>query len=206
MFMLPYNPVPGHRYLQIYSVREHTTEFDVIIDSAFDLESFQHQQTVDPYHSDLGTVAYQITLPHDFLGVVPVTLKLLSGSMTLTRARCFYPCLVTNSAGVDSWHWYALFQPIPDPKWLVKINGILQTLDEHDNHLTGEIHHNLTAGDVMTYLHAAFDGPQYWWVKYNAVQPPLVIDSNDPNIQELNWDRVHRLTVLKNQLMVNSTN
>ena len=125
---------------------------------------------------------------------------MLQGSMTLTRARAFYPAKITNSEGNNSFGYYSLFQPIGDPKWLVQINGQLQTLEEQDKHLTGEIHYSITAGDVMEYLHGMVDGPDYWWINYKTSTPGQIIDQLDTNINFATFDNFDRITTLKNQL------
>jgi hypothetical protein len=216
MINLPIDFVPGYRYYNVHGTKSSDAKFEVYIDGNLIDNPFVDIEQFDPYHSDLGPTQYAFSVEHSFLGAIPIKIHMLQGSMTLTRARAFYPAKITNSKGNNSFGYYSLFQPIGDPKWFVKINDQLQTLEEQDQHLTGEVHHSITSGDVLEYLHAMVEGPRYWCIAYSQSTHNQIIDQQDSNIESiLGFDNqsgidytsgFDRLNILKNQLSADYKN
>ena len=206
MINLPTDFVPGHRYLFVYGKRSSDAEFEVHIDGKLIDNPFASIEQFDLDHPDLGPAQYSFSTKNSFLGTIPIKVKMLKGSMTLTLTRVFYPAKITNNEHSNSFGYYAMFQPIGDPKWLVEINGQLQRVAEQDQHLTGEVHYSITAGDVMEYLHGMIDGPDYWWVNYKTPTPGQIIDQQDPDINFAIFDNFDRLNILKNQLTADYKN
>jgi len=205
MINLPTDFVPGRRYLNVHGTKSADANFEVHVDGKLIDNSFVDIEQFDPHFPDLGPVQYSFGTENSFFGAIPIKINMLQGSMTLTRSRVFYPAKITNREGNNSFGYYSLFQPIGDPKWLVQINGQLQTLEEQDKHLTGEIHYSIDAGDVLEYLHGMVDGPDYWWVNYKTSMPGQIIDQLDTNIDFAVFDNFDRLHNLKNQLMADYT-
>ena len=197
---------PGNRYLFVYGKRSSDAEFDVCIDGKPIDNPFADIEQFDLDHPDLGPAQYSFSTENSFLGAIPIKVKMLKGSLTLTRARVFYPAKITNNEGSDSFGYYGMFQPIGDPKWMVRINDQLQTLEEQDQHLTGEVHYKITAGDTLEYYHVMIDGPDYWWIGYKIAEQKYVVDQTDPNISFAVFDNYDRLNILKNQLLTDYKN
>ena len=216
MINLPKEFVPGHRYLFVHGQRSSDAEFEVCIDGKTIDNPFSSIEQFDPYYSDLGPVTYSFSTETSFLGARTICIKMCKGSLTLTRARVNYPAKITNSEETESFGYYSFFQPIGDPKWLVKINGQLQTLEEQDQHLTGEVHYNITAGDILEYYHVMIEGPGHWCIAYSQSTHNRIIDQQDPNIESIlfidNQSGVDyqssndRLNILKNQLLADYRN
>ena len=216
MINLPKEFVSGHRYLIVYGKRSSDAEFEVYIDSKLIDNPFASIEQFDSDHPDLGLAQYSFSTKNSFLGSIPIKIKILKGSMTLTRARVFYPAKITNNENSNSFGYYSFFQPIGDPKWLVRINGQLQTLEEQDQHLTGEVHYDIADGDVLEYCHVMIEGPSYWCIDYSQSMHDRIIDQQNPNIESaLGFDdqsvvdyqsSYDRLNILKNQLMADYKN
>ena len=201
MINLPTDFVPGYRYYNVYGTKSVDAKFEVYVDDKLMDNPFVDIEQFDPYYPDLGPVQYSFSTENSFFGAIPVKINMLQGSITLTRVRAFYPAKITNNENSNSFGYYGMFQPIGDPKWMVKINDQLQTLEERDQHLIGEVHHSITAGDVMEYLHGMVDGPNYWLVNYKTSTPNRILDQQDPNINFACFDNFDRIAILKNQLM-----
>ena len=211
MTNLPKEFVPGRRYFNVYGTKSTNAKFEIYVDNKLIDNPFVNIEQFDPYFPELGPTQYSFSTKTSFLGAIPIKINMLQGSMTLTRVRVFYPAKLTNSEGNNSFGYYSLFQPIGDPKWFVKINGTLQTLKKQDKHLTGEIHHSITAGDVLEYYHAMVEGPDHWCINYSQSIRNQIVDRQSANIESIfavdNQSGIDyqssndRLNILKNQLM-----
>ena len=201
MINLPKEFVPGYRYFNVHGTKSADTKFEVHVDGKLIDNPFVDIEQFDPYYPDLGPVQYSFSTENSFFGAIPVKINMLQGSLTLTRVRVFYPAKITNNEGSDSVGYYGVFQPIGDPKWMVKINDQLQTLQEQDQHLTGEVHYKITAGDTLEYHHLMIEGPDYWWIGYKIAEHRDIVDQTDPNISFTTFDNYDRLKILKNQLL-----
>lgn len=205
MINLPTDFVPGHRYLTVYGTRSADAEFEIYAnDQLIDHELAGIQQP-NVYHPDIGVVQYSFSTRTSFFGVTPICIKMLTGSLTITRSRALYPAKITNSEGNTLFGYFARFQPIDDSKFLVRINGVLQTLQEQDQHLIGEVHYTINAGDTLQYFHATIEGPDYWWVILKSAQLKYIVDQEDPDLDFVGVDSYDRLHNLKNQLMADYT-
>ena len=197
MINLPTDFVPGHRHFFVYGTRSADAVFQVYVDGESIASPSADSKQFDPCHPNLGSVQYAFNTETCRFGTVPIRIEMQQGSLSLTQTRVYYPAKITNSEGIDSFAHYGLFQPIGDPKWAVKINGVQQALEQQDQHLTGEVHYGITAGDILEYLHAMIDGPNYWWINYKTSTPAQIIDQFDNNINFALFDNYDRLNTLK---------
>jgi len=206
MINLPKEFVPGYRYHNVYGTRSADAKFDVCIDGELVHNIFANIEQFDTHHLNLGPAQYTFTTKNSFFGAIPIRINMSQGSMTLTQARVFYPAKITNLRGGNVYGYYSMFQPIGDPKCIVRINGQLQKLEEQDRHLTGEIHYNITAGDILEYYHIMADGPDYWWIGHHSMAPDYIIDEQDPRIDFRHFDNFDRINILRKQLMIDYKN
>lgn len=107
---------------------------------------------------------YQFATNVQAHGATKIKLQVLEGNIHLGQTRVRYPAIASQDPPVHGWVW--IFQPILDPKFLVKINGVYFVRSDIDQSLTGEWHYDLDKNDVFEYAHLHYNGPNYWKVSH----------------------------------------
>lgn len=110
-------------------------------------------------------------------GFTKIKLEIIKGQISVGRTKYRYPAKMAGQEHIQGYHWG--FQPMPDPKFLVSINGELFVKSVEDQALTGEWHYDLKDSDQFEYAHLHFNGPNYAVV---SVAPDKIEEFQYPGV------------------------
>ena len=151
----------GTRQLYVYGLATPDCVVEVYADNTLLLPPTEESKLY-PYDSALGKIIFSFQTATSVLGSVQIKIKVLQGKVKLTRTRVQYPARFYNHGQQVCKGYYFMYQPIADPKYLVKINS--QLVSKTNNIDQGEWHYLLESQDVMEYYHLMLDGPACWYI------------------------------------------